>query len=83
MQPLKAIFISTAGFESIVRTLQKDQIGYTECTEEVEVRVEMEDILNIGGETEALIKDILRKTYSYDETKIEQTLKEYDYIIFF
>jgi len=83
MTPLKAIFISTAGFESIVLALKKDQIGYSECTSEIEIRVEMDDILNIGGETEALIKDILRKTYSYDETQIEKTLKEYDYIIFF
>jgi len=85
MQPLKAIFIGTAGFESIILALKKDKIDFTEWYTENdgEIRVEVDDIIDTDGETKKFIKNVLRKTYSYNETEIENTFKEYDYIIFF
>ena len=83
MNPLKVIMLNVRSLSNILEMLDKDKIGYIKCENEREVRVEVEDIVNIDGSIKQYIYDVLSKMYSYNDEEIEKVYEKYDYIIFY
>jgi len=83
MNPLKVIMLNVRSLSNILEMLDKDEIGYTKCENEREVRVEVEDIVNTDGSIKQYVYDVLKGTYAHNNKEIKEVFKKYDYIIFF
>jgi len=82
MNPLKTIMINTGGISKIKEILEDIAIAYEIWEEQRELRVDIDEIINIK-EVKSLIEKTLKEAYAYNDEEIEKVYKEYDYIVFY